>query len=421
MTLFGASDREFTSVVTQMVGTARRLKSAIESSPIRVPIEAAAPGTVTRSFGQGIRVFGNGVRGGSEGPGMGSSLMGGLGAMGTMAGGLAGAAGGAAMLVVGVNRVLSKVSEAGREQEKWTAEVMKTSGAYVQLATAALKPMDAIAKAKADALADAQKAATEIGAKTNEGMGDGKNAFSRGFDVTMTNAAAMLSYVPGLNKAYDFGDGRSYGTKQDEKARIGEEQMNRVAIAGNAAAKRAQEEARAKQLKDAQDKAVAEGKALSASAEALQREQEARAKEIAAREKAKQLATEDLRVSSLGSEAIVKRLTGHEKEAQLLEAKAAYLQKHLELERESALTNEQKSAAMMENWKIFQLQEAQIEKSFRGGGRSVGVDMSVVGGAAAAMSGDSVSSEILKEAREQKELLKKIAQNTESGGPARMG
>lgn len=421
MTLFGASDREFTSVVTQMMGTARRLKSAIEGSPIRVPIEAAQPQAVTRGFGLGMKVFGNGVRGGSEGPSMGSQIMGGLGAAGTMAAGLAGAAGAATMLVVGVNRVLGKVSEAGREQEKWTQEVMKTSGAYVQLATAAMKPMDAVAKAKAEALADAQKATGDIAAQTSAGLGNDKSAFGRGFDKAMTDAAAVLSRVPGLNSAYDFGDGRFYNEKQDEKARIGNEQMNRTALTGNEMVKKAAADAQAKALKDAQDKAVAEGKAMSAAAEQLQRETEARQKEIAAREKAKQLATEDLRVSDMINSAQVERLQGREKEARLLEANAEYLQKHLELERDANLTNEQKSERQMQAWKIYQLQNADIEKNAARGGRSVGADLSLVGGASAAMMKDSISDDMLKEARESKKLLETIAKNTAKGGVAVMG
>jgi hypothetical protein len=421
MTLFGASDQQFTSVVTQMIGTARRLKSSIESSPIRVPIEAAGPAVATRSFAQGIRVFGNGVRGGSEGPGMGSSLMGGLGAMGTMAGGLAGATGAAAMLVVGVNRVLGRVSEAGREQQKWTAEVMKTSNAYVQLATAALKPMDAIAKAKADALADAKKANEEAAAQANAGQGNDKNAFSRGFDRLMVDLSAWgkigqnAPLVSALFQGYDFGDGRFYSEKQDEKARISEGVMNRNALKGN-------EVANAKELEASKAKFIAEGKMWSQSAEAMQRDAEARAKEIAGREKAKQLATEDLRVGEMLNRAQMERLGGREKEASLLEANAAYLQKVLELERDINLTNEQKSRMQMQAWGIYGAEQREINKKYIPGG--VGLDASVLGGAVAAASrttGSDKVGELINLAKEQREYLKTIAKHAGSGATARFG
>lgn len=423
MTLFGASDQQFTSVVTQMVGTARRLKSALESSPIRVPIEPAAPAAVTRGFGLGMKVFGNGVRGGGVGNegGLGASLMGGLGAAGTMAAGLAGAAGASAMLVVGVNRVLGKVSEAGREQEKWTAEVMKTSSAYVQLATAAMKPLDPIRSARMEAIAESQKAAGEIAEKTRAGLGDDKNAFSRGFDRVMVNGAALLSRVPGVNSAYDFGDGRFYGEKQDEKARIGNEQMNRAALTGNAAAKKAEADARAKALKDAQDRFVTEGQAMSARAEAAQREAEARQKEVAAREKARALATEDMRVTEMSNKAVLERLAGRTKEADLLEANAAYLQRHLELERDINLTAEQRARLQEQAWKIYGGQQREIEKSYSGRARSVGIDLSTAGAAMAAMQGGGADDRLLKAVEKQTDVMKEIAVNTRELGVARFG
>lgn len=443
LTIVGAKDTEVATVVQSMVSKFRRAKAEIESLSISAGGSAGGGSggggpfgghplyTGSRLAGYGNPLFASAFRdraaieaiearvaaqsGGGAGGGMLS-----LGGMGRAAGAI-GLVGGA---LAGLNRASEKIREIGEAQDRWSKSVETTVSKYTQLVSEVGKVFSLSEQMRNSATKDAQEKTRELmeaGIKRTEEL-DGGSVPRRWMRGSMINASAYLSRVPGLNDFLGYDKPTEfYGDQAERTAREAEAAANQTARDGNIAVQNAIAEGKKKELQAAQDAFVTNGKLLSQASEQAQREAEAKQKEIAAREKAKQLATEDLRVSDMINSAQVERLQGREKEARLLEANAEYLQKHLELERDANLTNEQKSERQMQAWKIYQLQNADIEKNAARGGRSVGADLSLVGGASAAMMKDSISDDMLKEARESKKLLETIAKNTAKGGVAVMG
>lgn len=310
-------------------------------------------------------------------------------------------------------RILANVERTSNAQKLWTSSINETVMGYQR------------AKSEIDKLADPLQRATRQEQRRMEGaqgdvMRSAQEEIKRLSDPdTIANVAggALLSRVPFLNRFFDF-DKRLAQTQIDDTVNTAQNAANRIAqisaqnqkdiradAAKEATLKRQRELLEGLVRQYEQQRAVEE---LAAQSRAQNAELERQRQEDKVR-KAQMLA--EFENSGQFIEAQRLRLTGHEKEARLLEIKAEHQRRINELYQTQGLTQQQIWQREEQLQKLRDAEIAGLEK--KPSLRRSGIDLSVGGPEAWAMQRNESTQ--VQELKKQTKTLEKIEKKIGNG------
>ncbi|MBS0187123.1 MAG: hypothetical protein JSS51_03580 [Planctomycetes bacterium] len=356
MTTIGMRDTDVVSTLTRLETFVKNFKEKMEAKPIALRMQPVALAGQDSAIYQSVFNKPDAVAALQAKFGGQAAGMSGVAGLASKLGGYYQAISAAIKVGSEIDRAIERIAAAGRAQREWRDAAIETANAYIRVANSSGMDIPEAKRRQNDATAEAFEASSKIGKDVNAKL---KAATTGSWTAQFgnwgaRNTAAFASRVPILNKMYDFGDGM-WAHEQDAKlAATVEEQSNRIAErnARNIRAMRAREAE--SELEAARKKFIEDGMALNSQAEAAQREAVARVKTAEAMKKSREEATKSFEIEQMSGLAVIRRLSGREKEARLIESRADYLRRNAALDQNENLTTAQKSQGQWQSWGIYE-------------------------------------------------------------------